>query len=78
MLYDMINYSINKKYKRIIFARTALEIKSSVGAKAVDMFGLIKHSNPLINLLVSKTFSYFEPEIEWQERNPFKENILSE
>jgi hypothetical protein len=72
MLYDMIGYSINKKYKRIIFARTALEIKSSVGAKAMDMYGLIKHNNPFLNLFVSKVFSYFEPRIEWQERNPFK------
>jgi hypothetical protein len=30
MLYDMIG-SINKGYSRIIFCRTALEIKSSVG-----------------------------------------------
>jgi len=72
MLYDMIGYSINKGYRRIIFARTALEIKSSVGAKPVEMYGLMKHSNPAINLLVSKTFSYFEPKIEWQQRNPFK------
>lgn len=72
MLYDMIGYSINKGYRRIIFARTALEIKSSVGAKPVEMYGLMKHSNPAINVLVSKTFSYFEPKIEWQQRNPFK------
>jgi predicted N-acyltransferase len=72
MLYDMIGYSINKKYHRIIFARTALEIKSSVGAKAVAMFGLIRHNNPVLNLLVSKTFNYFEPKIAWQQRNPFK------
>lgn len=72
MLYDMIGYSINKGYKRIIFARTALEIKSSVGAKPIPMYGLMKHSNPFINQFVSKTFSYFEPKIEWQERNPFK------
>jgi predicted N-acyltransferase len=72
MLYDMIAYSINKGYTRIIFARTALEIKSSVGAKPIKMIGLIKHTNPFINLLVSKTFSYFEPKIEWKERSPFK------
>ncbi|WP_367754985.1 GNAT family N-acetyltransferase [Flavobacterium sp. WC2430] len=72
MLYDMIGYSINKGYKRIIFARTALEIKSSVGAKPIKMYGLMKHSNPFINLFVSKTFSYFEPVMKWQERNPFK------
>lgn len=72
MLYDMIGYSINKGYKRIVFARTALEIKSSVGAKPLDMYGLMKHSNQFINLFVSKSFKYFEPKIEWQERNPFK------
>lgn len=72
MLYDMIGYSVNKGYKRIIFARTALEIKSSVGANPISMYGLMKHSNPFINLFVSKTFSYFEPKIEWQQRNPFK------
>lgn len=74
MLYDMIGYSVNKKYQRIIFARTALEIKSSVGAKAVAMFGLIRHNNPFLNLFVAKTFHYFEPKLEWQQRNPFKEN----
>ncbi|MEL1239826.1 peptidogalycan biosysnthesis protein [Flavobacterium flavipallidum] len=73
MLYDMIGYSINKKYKRIIFARTALEIKSSVGAQAVEMYGLIKHNNAFLNLFVAKTFHYFEPKLEWQARNPFKE-----
>jgi hypothetical protein len=72
MLYDMIGYSINKGYTRIVFARTALEIKSSVGAKPIQMYGWIRHSNPFINLFVSKTFSYFEPKTEWQERNPFK------
>ncbi|MEZ7504747.1 GNAT family N-acetyltransferase [Flavobacterium sp. Arc2] len=72
MLYDMIGFSINKGYSRIIFARTALEIKSSVGAQPMDMFGMMQHSNSFINLFVSKTFSYFEPKMEWKERNPFK------
>lgn len=72
MLYDMIGYSVNKGYQRIIFARTALEIKSSVGAKPFQMYGLMKHSNPLINIFLPKFFSYFEPKTEWQERNPFK------
>lgn len=72
MLYDMIGFSINKGYSRIIFARTALEIKSSAGAKPVDMFGMMQHSNPFINIFVSKTFRYFEPKMEWKERNPYK------
>lgn len=73
MLYDMIAYSINKGFSEIIFGRTALEIKSSVGAKPVKMFGLIKHQNSFINKYMSKIFPYLEPEIQWQERNPFKE-----
>lgn len=72
MLYDMIAYSINKGFKEIIFARTALEIKSSVGAKPVKMYGFIAHNNPIINSQMPKIFSYLEPETLWQERNPFK------
>ncbi|RYJ39682.1 8-amino-7-oxononanoate synthase [Flavobacterium anhuiense] len=72
MLYDMIAYSIKKGFREIVFARTALEIKSSVGAKPVKMYGLITHSNSLINHNISRFFNYLEPKTEWQERNPFK------
>ncbi len=72
MLYDMIGYSIKKNYKRIIFARTALEIKSSVGAIPIEMNGLIRHENYFLNLLMPKSFAYFEPKTDWNERNPFK------
>ncbi|RZJ53818.1 MAG: GNAT family N-acetyltransferase [Flavobacterium sp.] len=72
MLYDMIAYSINQGFKEIVFARTALEIKSSVGAKPVKMYGLITHSNALINKNIGKLFDYLEPKTDWNERNPFK------
>ncbi|RTZ01705.1 GNAT family N-acetyltransferase [Flavobacterium sp. RSP49] len=72
MLYDMIAYSINKGFKEIIFARTALEIKSSVGAKPIKMHGLIGHSNRVVNHFMPTIFKYLEPEIKWQQRNPFK------
>ena len=72
MLYDMIAYSINQGFREIVFARTALEIKSSVGAKPLKMYGLITHSNTLINHNIAKLFNYLEPKTDWQERNPFK------
>jgi predicted N-acyltransferase len=72
MLYDMIAYSINKGFKRIVFARTALEIKSSVGANPEILHGFMRHNNRFINLLIPKLFQFFEPKIEWTERNPFK------
>jgi uncharacterized protein YkuJ len=73
MLYDMIAYSINKGFQEIIFSRTALEIKSSVGAKPIKMYGIMEHSNSIINKYVPKIFPKIEPDISWQERNPFKE-----
>lgn len=72
MLYDMIGYSINKGFKTIVFARTALEIKSSVGAKPEKMFGIMQHSNKIINWFLPKIFPFLEPNVVWQERNPFK------
>ena len=72
MLYDMIAYSINKGFKEIVFARTALEIKSSVGAQPQKMYGFIQHSNSLIDRFIPKIFPLLEPNVVWQERNPFK------
>ncbi|WP_306454596.1 GNAT family N-acetyltransferase [Flavobacterium agri] len=75
MLYDMIAYCINKGFKKIVFARTALEIKSSVGAEPVEMFGFMKHRNTLVNKKLDHVFDYLEPKIEWQQRHPFKEAL---
>ncbi|MEY2921832.1 MAG: hypothetical protein RL108_445 [Bacteroidota bacterium] len=72
MLYDMIAYSINKGFKEIVFARTALEIKSSVGAKPIEVYGFIKHESKLIDKCTQAIFNYLEPKTDWQERNPFK------
>ena len=72
MLYDMVAYAIKKQFKHIIFARSAMEIKSSVGAAAEDVYGIIKHTNPLLNQFMSRLFPYFDPKIQWKERSPFK------
>ena len=72
MLYDMIACGISLKFKYIIFGRTALEIKSSVGAIDIPMFGFMRHSQPLINQFLGRIFNYLEPETTWKKRNPFK------
>jgi hypothetical protein len=74
MLYDMLAFSIKTKAKKLILARTALEIKSSIGAKAIPMFGYIKHRNPILNYFMNRIFTYMQPEIKWHERHPFKDN----
>ncbi|AWI27135.1 8-amino-7-oxononanoate synthase [Flavobacterium pallidum] len=72
MLYDMIAYSINKGFCEIVFGRTALEIKSSVGAQPVPMYGFMQHGNGLVNKNMDWIFKRLEPVAEWQQRNPFK------
>jgi predicted N-acyltransferase len=72
MLYDMIACGISLKFKNIIFGRTALEIKSSVGAIDISMFGFMRHSQPLINQFLGLIFNYLEPETTCKKRNPFK------
>lgn len=72
MLYNMTEFGIENNFKKIVFGRTALEIKSSIGAKPVVMTGFIYHTNKIINKLMPKIFSKLEPEITWQQRHPFK------
>lgn len=72
MLYDMIDFGINHDYSEIVFSRTALEIKSSVGAEPVLVFGYLKHRNPIIQRFLPRLFSYLEPQLDWQQRHPFK------
>ena len=72
MLYNMTEFGIENGFKKIIFGRTALEIKSSIGAEPVMMSGFMYHRNKWINKHIDKFFARLEPNIEWQQRNPFK------
>jgi len=74
MLLDMAGFAIDHQFKRIIFGRTALEIKSTIGAEPVDIFGLIRHSYSVINPFMKNIFPSLSPKTEWVQRNPFKVN----
>lgn len=72
MLFDMTEFGISNPFKRIVFGRTALEIKSTIGAEPVEIFGLIKHNNKAINPFMEKIFRSLNPKVEWIQRKPFK------
>lgn len=72
MLYNMTKFGIEHGFEKIIFGRTALEIKSSIGATPVQMSGFIYHTNFFVNKLIPKLFKRLEPETAWQQRHPFK------
>lgn len=72
MLYDLVDDAIRLKSKKLIMSRTALEIKSSVGAQAHSMVLYLKTTNPILNLGVAKGLNYFKPNENWVPRSPFK------
>lgn len=72
MLYEMLAFGIAHNFKTVVYARTAMEIKSSVGAKPKSMSMYIKHTHPLINAVLPFIFRLMNPERPWEERKPFK------
>ena len=73
MLFDMACYGIDNGYKSVIFARTAMEIKSSIGAKPHPMSIYLKHTNSIIvNTILKLVVKYANPVRDWEERHPFK------
>jgi len=72
MLYNMTEFGIENQFEKIIFGRTALEIKSSIGAEPVYMSGFLFHTNKIVNRYIAKIFPKLEPENVWQQRHPFK------
>ena len=74
ILYDLVEDAIEAGVHRLDFARTALEIKSSVGAIPEEMTCFFKHRNNLSSKLIQLVFDSFNPKEEWQPRSPFKAN----
>lgn len=73
MLYDMIRIGIEAGCHEIIFARTALEIKSSVGAVAHDLHCYLRHQNSFANRFAEPMIDYLNPVEVWQPRHPFRD-----
>jgi hypothetical protein len=72
MLYDMLKFGIEYQFSSIVYARTAMAIKSSVGAKAKPMVMYVKHTNGFMNAVLKQIFKLMDPTQDWEERHPFK------
>lgn len=73
MLYAFIEEGISRKADYISFGRTALEIKSTIGAEPVYFNAWIKMGNTVLNKLM-KPFLPDKPGDDWVQRNPFRKN----
>jgi len=72
MLFNMASFGIENGFKDIVFARTAMEIKSSIGAKPITMHIYLNHTNSIIaNTILKGIVTYLNPIQKWEERQPF-------
>ena len=71
ILYHYIEIAIQHQLQRISFGRTALEIKSTVGAYPVDYRAFIRFENKIVNSLLYHVLPEKSGD-DWIQRNPFK------
>ena len=77
ILYDLIREGIDQGTHHIHFARTASEIKSSVGAVPENQTCLIRHRNPFWNAILGPVIRILQgPGEEWEARHPFREEAV--
>ena len=72
ILYDDVRMAIERKVKTLYFGRTALEIKSTLGAEPRDMFLFVKHNNSITNSIVGSVMANLK-QAEWIQRRPFRD-----
>jgi hypothetical protein len=72
-LYDMVRIGFDNGCNVIVFARTALEIKSSIGAVPHDLWCYVRHQNSFVNNFTGTILEYLKPVEEWVPRHPFRE-----
>ena len=72
MLYDLVEEGIKQSVSHVDMSRTALEIKSSVGATQTNLNLYIKLSSKAIDRYTPKLLDFLTPKKEWKARNPFR------
>jgi hypothetical protein len=73
MLYDYVEAAIIHQSNLLDLGRTAMEIKSTIGAVPVDKKVLIKLKNPVFNHIACLLLENIQSE-EWIQRHPFKQS----
>ncbi|RME94429.1 MAG: GNAT family N-acetyltransferase [Bacteroidetes bacterium] len=72
MLYDMVDQAIRSRMERLVLSRTALEIKSSIGAVPQDLPCWLRGRKRWSTALIPLIAPYIAPPVKWTQRHPFK------
>jgi hypothetical protein len=72
ILYGLIDDAISHRCVKVYYGRTALEIKSVVGAKPHALQCYMRFNNKVLNTVTKAIVGSLGPK-DWIQRNPFKE-----
>lgn len=72
MLLDLVDQAIIFRLSEVDFSRTALEIKSSIGAVPRPMTNFIRHRSRARHKLLPNIFSTLYTPDDWVQRRPFR------
>lgn len=74
LLCDYVEQAIEKRARELHFGRTSELVKSSLGAKPVNMKLYAKHKSAISNFLLKPIFNFITPS-NFELRKPFKANF---
>jgi predicted N-acyltransferase len=72
ILYDHVRVAIANKNDNVILGRTALEMKSNIGAEPVEMCCYLRHPGSFLNRAINPVLGYIK-KTQWIQRRPFKD-----
>lgn len=72
ILYDFIECAIRNRNKELIYGRTAIEIKSTVGAVPFELTAYLKINSAILHRVVGAVLPFFRND-KYIIRNPYKE-----
>lgn len=72
ILYSLLGDTIEDGAKSIDLARTAMEIKSTMGAEPHNYHLMVRHLNTFTNSILRRFIQNIRPK-EWTQRKPFKD-----
>ena len=72
LLIDSISIAINQGANKLNMGRTAMEIKSTLGAEPVETYSIAKFRKLSVKLAMKRVISTFR-QPEWEQRKPFRE-----
>ncbi|MEC7937604.1 MAG: hypothetical protein VX147_06535 [Bacteroidota bacterium] len=76
MLYDMLEIGIRNRVNKVIYGRTAAELKSTIGAVPTPSTSAIYISNRILNVILKPFVSKLALK-KWIQRDPFKSSYIN-